>query len=344
MPRSGSFQDTMSRGGPHSGGDLELEKDFDSDRRVIGNNQLLCKGKLVTGPDGKSGIGSFLFILVPGLLFQIYPGAYFWANYTAGIPLFAALLNILSLIWLVTTVFSDPGIMPRQPDYRDRFDPATQSLRVKQPPRFQDVVLHGYPIRLKFCATCNIYRPPRCTHCSVCDNCVERFDHHCPWVGNCIGKRNYWLFYSFVTTTGTLTVFCFCLSTAHVGLLGRDALEKHTTWGTADGVWWAILEAPMSAFLAIYTFAFALFTLGLCLYHSHLVVTNQTTYEQIKGTYSEPGNPFHRGPWQNCRSILFSEVRPQYFNPLNGQAVLRPRPHGGEDPRELEIEMKGVLS
>lgn len=41
----------------------------------------------------------------------------------------------------------------------------------------------------KFCTQCNIEQPLRTKHCRSCKKCVSTYDHHCPWVGNCIGEK-----------------------------------------------------------------------------------------------------------------------------------------------------------
>ena len=43
-----------------------------------------------------------------------------------------------------------------------------------------------------------IVRPPRSRHCSICRTCVSVYDHHCPWIGNCVGSSNYLQFLTFL--------------------------------------------------------------------------------------------------------------------------------------------------
>lgn len=96
---------------------------------------------------------------------------------------------------MIKTALADPGFIPRQQE--DSY------IQTNKNDFKNYLLLNGQQglgnnfVRLKFCKTCNIYRPPRTVHCSICDSCVEIMDHHCPWVSNCVGKRNYRSFFIF---------------------------------------------------------------------------------------------------------------------------------------------------
>merc|ERR1712137_147955 len=259
-------------------------------------------------------------ILTPSALWQFEVGVFYADRVGIIFPVLAAMLQIASLAFLVATAFTDPGIVPRQKDTRQQYDARTKCYRTKTPPRTFDLFHRGHALKLKYCITCNIYRPPRCTHCSVCENCVERLDHHCPWIGNCIGKRNYWLFFSFVSTTAVLNILVLMSSALHLALLAIDhrQTDSDENWVAFSA---AVEDAPISVALSGYCITIIWFTLGLFMYHNYLICTNQTTVEQIKGVHGNKRSPYYRGVLGNYRDILCGRVRRRYFNPCTGQQL-----------------------
>ena len=43
----------------------------------------------------------------------------------------------------------------------------------------------------KVCLICIKQKPKRSMHCDICKICIERYDHHCYWINNCVGKHNF---------------------------------------------------------------------------------------------------------------------------------------------------------
>jgi len=59
----------------------------------------------------------------------------------------------------------------------------------------------GSPVEsdlLPRCFKCGGHKPERTHHCSFCDICVLNMDHHCIWIGQCVGAKNHRYFFSFL--------------------------------------------------------------------------------------------------------------------------------------------------
>mmetsp|Transcript_103426 Transcript_103426/g.163186 ORF Transcript_103426/g.163186 Transcript_103426/m.163186 type:complete len:288 (-) Transcript_103426:12-875(-) len=75
---------------------------------------------------------------------------------------------ILAIWSHLTCMLSDPGSIPID----------------------DGVELQALPDGVRQCTKCKAPKPPRAHHCSICQRCIQRMDHHCPWVNNCVGARN----------------------------------------------------------------------------------------------------------------------------------------------------------
>ena len=107
-------------------------------------------------------------------------------------------ISFLLFILFFILAFSDPGTLTNN-KYKDALDIIEQGEMLEY-----------------YCPKCLIKMDFRTKHCVICEKCVDDFDHHCFWVGNCIGKKNFSLFFNFLVYVIFNTLFNFLITTYYV--------------------------------------------------------------------------------------------------------------------------------
>ncbi|VEV58984.1 palmitoyltransferase DHHC4, putative [Plasmodium vinckei vinckei] len=279
--------------------------------QIYGENKIHCNGLFISGASYLAVTSSFLMMLIPVIIFHAFTSPWLFKKDIYLVTVFNLIFFVLTIYTFFKTSFMDPGIIPRQSSVLNLYDAIIDQYRGAQPPKQKEVLINGVFYKLKYCYTCNIYRGIRTVHCSICDNCVEKFDHHCPWVGNCIGARNYKYFIYFIFNLYILICITLGASiyklTICMNILSNKGYNSEKIFIHI----WAM--ATDSIILIIYTILTLWFVIGLLCYHIYTIVTNQTTYEQIK-TFYQNDNPFNIGILNNIKEILFTKIRPSYIN------------------------------
>ncbi|CAD5123337.1 DgyrCDS11693 [Dimorphilus gyrociliatus] len=101
----------------------------------------------------------------------------------------------------------------------------------------------------QFCTTCIIRKPLRSKHCSICNKCVAKFDHHCPWVDNCIGANNHKYFLGFLFWLTIMLIWCLY----GAGVYWREACSVPYNKGFFVSLSHVISCSPWHIFLAATT-------------------------------------------------------------------------------------------
>ena len=252
------------------------------------NNKIWCNNNGVSGEKYYNIILTILIITFPYILLIsiIIKNK---NNISIILPLIiSSIFYISQIISIIITAFSDPGILHKQErDYKYR------------PKKYYfKYVINGHLYELNYCKSCLLFRPPRASHCQLCDNCIIRFDHHCKWIGQCIGQKNYGAFYSLVFCLFFSCLF-YIIYSAYYIIHQAKKYKKKENYNKL--ILWGFSVIAIYNILIVIGFVGKLFFL-----HTYLQFYNKTFYEYLKNKFGYiPGmNPFKKYILYICKRLV----------------------------------------
>ncbi|XP_062854327.1 palmitoyltransferase ZDHHC12-A [Trichomycterus rosablanca] len=197
-------------------------------------------------------------------------------------PVLFGAIVLMSVILYFTVSLMDPGYV--------LFDSDTQIAPVdSNAEELEQMITQCDSLpRQRRCGYCFVLQPMRAKHCKKCKKCVRRFDHHCPWLDNCVGEKNHkwFLLYLFVQ----LLALSWGLQAAWSGFTVTSTWRQ---WFVQNGLLFGAL---------LVTGIFSFVVLLLLSSHLYLVAINTTTWEFMSfyrisylKSFDSEKSPFDRG-------------------------------------------------
>ncbi|KAI8991773.1 DHHC palmitoyltransferase-domain-containing protein [Mycotypha africana] len=148
---------------------------------------------------------------------------------------------------------------------------------------------------VKWCEACQVWKPDRAHHCRVCDACILRMDHHCPWVNGCVGIKNHRYYIQFLFYASLYASFVF-LTSIIIFIQSRGL-------ATFDGI--ALVVVIVAG---IFTIVIGPFTMS----HIWLIFINRTTIENSQ--FQKWKKARKAGKAENRLIEMFTETEKNVFN------------------------------
>lgn len=174
------------------------------------------QGRILTlrVPCGLVYIGPHWYCSVVMLCFILGVGIFYCCSAASNGPwqlLGGTTVTLLSTVTFLRCALANPGIL--KPQAEDCAVAAEDAPVMPGSPGVFGAKRRRAPMADgRRCNICNLVQPSGCSHCEFCQVCIEGFDHHCPWMGKCIGKSNLCSFYTFICVSMSSLAYIFVLT------------------------------------------------------------------------------------------------------------------------------------